>query len=179
MGEGKRKLKRKGFLVGFFICLFLAIPYFALMIVIAPNVVDADDTKECYGTVDNVEQDEKDYLITVDEFSFKIFIDHEIVIDENALNNLSKGEKIYFRVNSATVEMIFQGVFVEQVAPYSLRTDETDLVTLESYNQDIAKETLIAKIATGCLSCVLFILSAVFLTIYIKRKKAAKTIVQE
>ncbi len=52
MGEGKRKLKRKGFLVGFFICLFLAMPYFALMIVIVPNVVDADDIKECCGTVD-------------------------------------------------------------------------------------------------------------------------------
>lgn len=170
MKTGERKQKGKGLLVGFIVCIFFGVFSLCSAVFINPIIVIVDDTEEYCGTFESIEKKEKDFLISLDEYSVKLFVADEIVIDNDALSTLSQGDKVYFRLFEWENETIQQDMTTQLVA-LSLRTDDADIVTLESYNANTINFVKTGKIVLGCVSGVLFIGAIAFLVLYVKKTK--------
>ena len=170
----QRKQRKKGFLAGFIICIFFAVVFFCLTIFSSPTVIAINDTEEYLGTLKEVEKVDQDYLISLHEYAFKLLIDHKTVIDDEALSIINEGENIFFRLYTGEMEKLLQGYLSDQIIPFSLRTDKTDIITLDSYNADIENFANTSRITFGCIFGVTFLLSFIFLYKYIKRTKESK-----
>lgn len=168
-----RKQRNKGFLAGAIVCIFFGVFSLCGAVFIPQPLVTVEETEEYLGTIDSVEKEEKDFLISLDDWSIKLLISHEIIIGNDVFNTLKSGDKIYFRLFKWEWDIIQQGR-VTQFVPRSLRTEEIDIYTLENYNEHIKNSAIKGKIALGCVSGVLFIGATVFLVFYIKRKENTK-----
>lgn len=168
MEHSQRKQRNKGFLAGAIVCIFFGVFSLCGAVFIPQPLVTVEETEEYLGTIDAVEKREKDFLISLDDWSIKLLISHEIIIGNDVFNTLKSGDKIYFRLFKWEWDIIQQGR-VTQFVPRSLRTEKADIYTLENYNEHIKNSTIKGKIALGCVSGVLFIGATVFLVLYIRK----------
>ena len=170
MEINQRKQRKKGFLAGCIVCILFGIFSLCGAIFISPFLVTIDDTEEYFGTIDIIEKREDDLLISLDGYSVKLLVAHEIVSDNDALSTLIQGDEIYFRLFKWERDTIQQDI-ATQIVPLSLRTDRADIITLESFNADTINFVKTGRIVLGCVSSVLLIGSIIFLVLYIKRAK--------
>lgn len=118
------------------ICVFFAV----ILLFVGVIVPKLSGTKfdipptEIETTVVAVEQKDKDYLITVEEYNCKLFVDFETIIDKETINDLNPGEKIFFRIIDLD-ENLLANPQIEQIFIVTLRTETQDIVTLESYQE--------------------------------------------
>ena len=87
-----------------------------------------------------------------------------------AIENISPGEKIYFRILKLTVNPL-EHPQLEQIFVVSFRTKTTDIITIESY-KNTEKQSL-NKIKSTCvvMASILFCVAIVNVVISIKKSK--------
>ena len=122
------------------------------------------------ASVVEVLEDKKDYLIVTNEFSCKLFLGSNAIIDREAIENISPGEKIYFTIRKLTVNPL-EHPQLEQIFVVSFRTETTDIITIESY-KNTEKQSL-NKIKSTCvvMASILFCVAIVNVVVSIKKSK--------
>ena len=146
---------------------------------IVPLFVDIDievNTNEFEGTFVNVEKKTDSYLISVEEYSCKLFVDSNVLLANGELSEINIGEKIYFKIIK-TQEKLLENPKIEQIFVVSLRTESRDFVTLESYANNEKNKLQIIKtscvIGSTVLACI-GVLNVVILFKIVKNKKKIK-----
>jgi hypothetical protein len=130
-----------------------------------------ENTVSYTATVESVEikqsESNTSLLIHTQEYSNALILPKsvEIQMDLEKVSQLKNGETITFRIEKMHVEEMNNADLMMIV---SLKTDSTELLTLEQYNQYIEPSTFPSKIATLVLSTILLIGCAVSLY-YIKK----------
>jgi len=125
---------------------------------------DLSNTVEESATVTSVKINENgQYEISVEEFNAVLYTDSEAVIDKNDMQ-LSKDEKITFRMPKSFL-FILNNPDVDRIFIVSLKTEEKEIVTLKSYNENVTeKRELKLKIIssiTAVITSLGFILSLI------------------
>lgn len=128
-----RKSIRKNIFMSIVFAFFAVIVLFVGLVV--PELSNTEvvvNPTEIETTVVEVVEKERDYLITVEEYNCKLFVDSDSIIDKETLRSLSAGEKIFFKLIELN-ENPLGNPQIEQVFVVTLRTETQDIITLESY----------------------------------------------
>jgi len=91
------------------------------------------NTTEFSATITNINS-EHFFMIETNQFNSRLMVSDQTVVNRTALNNLQRGDIIYFRVRNRHVDNLntrFEAVSVEII---TLRVNYTDIVTIDMYN---------------------------------------------
>lgn len=130
-----------------------------------------ENTTEFEATISEVDikNEGEDISIKIDteEYGSLLYISPSISekIDMNSINNLPKGQTIFFRIEDHMIEQFGEVYFCNIV---SLRTTETEIISLTSYNTYIHDAAFPTRVAVGVLAGVF--LSAFIYCIYRLKK---------
>jgi len=115
----------------------------AIIIISIPGTTvlyDLSNTIEESATVTSVKVNENGrYEISVEEFNAVLYTDSDAIIDKKELMQLSQGERITFRIPKSFL-FILNNPDVDKILIVSLKTDEKELVTLKSYNENVIEK---------------------------------------
>ena len=116
--------------------------------------------EEFEATISSVSRVDKDYLIATNEYSCKLLVGYDVLVDKRADINLSTGEKIFFKLIKLENNPL-NDPQIKQVFVVALRTQTDDIVTIDSYNakqkesfQTIKMTALIASAISGVIAVV-------------------------
>ena len=134
MKTGERKQKGKGLLVGFIVCIFFGVFSLCSAVFINPIIVIVDDTEEYCGTFESIEKKEKDFLISLDEYSVKYGMIERYEYLSNPSSILSKmmpsGLSGICSVAESTLTPLSLSVFLWMAVSYLLRENLSNLYTV-------------------------------------------------
>ena len=140
---------RKKWIIGLIISLVLSSCLWIIAFVGSKTdvIFKESDIVELEGTFKRIEEKDDHYLISLQEAPFQLFIGKKEILSLEDLINLSEGETIYFGILKVVANSIFNGL--DTIRVITLRIEEKNIITLESYNnvdQQISK-----KMKTGCI----------------------------
>ena len=136
------------------ICDFLIVLMSCIIFLIPkrPKTEDIINPTEFEATVSNIVEQDGDYLIALEEYNCKLFLETDSMISEDKILNIVSGSKIFFKV-ADTGENPLQNSQIEQVFVFVLRTETEDIVTLESYYAVEKKE--LKNIKNTCIMAII------------------------
>lgn len=179
------KSRRKGWLIGFIICLIVSLIFLALALepLFLPST-DLEDTTEYSATIHSVSHrtnDKEDYyLIVINEYdSPQLYVSADYIVAPEAMDSLSENTEIYFRIPELSIED-----YLDQWEKYpmmekvlivcALKTETEEIVTLDRYNQGQAADRIPSIIFCSIASGILFVAAGFFLYKYIKAIRQEK-----
>ena len=169
-GENKMKIKKS---IVYPLVLFSIFFFGTSGVLISMNSIDKQtekNTTEFMATVTNVETTytgEKIHIeIYTEEYDDTLHISTNVSkkIDMDDINNLKKGQKILFRIQSNMLEQFKNTGFGNIV---SLKTSEKEIFSLISYNKYIHDSALPARIA-GIVLASMFLLASIYFILLLK-----------
>lgn len=128
------------------------------------------NTTEYQATVNSVKADGEDYIIQVNEYPFQLRCLHEVLLDQEALSSLQAGENVSFRLLPNVTADLLNSI-TDAVIIVSLQTEETELITLDSYNQKFARDRVKITIAASVGASICLIGAVVCLVKFLLPKK--------
>ena len=87
---------------------------------------------EFEATVTKMEKRNGDYLITIEEYNCKLFVDVDSMVDKERTLQLNSGEKIFFRLVDLKDNPL-ENPQIQQIFVVTLRTETKSIITMESY----------------------------------------------
>lgn len=178
MEEKSVKKRGKGFLITSIVILVFSFLFFWGSTVFADvyRSLKESDTIEITATIKNINPINF-YTINVEEYNAGLCIYYQdIVLDMNEINNFSIGQEITFRIRLNERELLEDSSAKVEIV--SLTSNESEIITLESYNtfsQKMKQQAINGFIGGGIF---FLVLGGIFLTIYIclnlKRKGEPK-----
>ena len=167
------KTKKKNIIICIITAFFSMIMLLLGLIVPKLSGIEVEiDPKEVESTVVEVSQKDKDYLIIVEEYSCKLFVDSNAIFNKDALLSLRAGDKIFFKLVKLD-ENVLENPQIEQVFVVTLRTKTQDIITLQSYLQKEKKGMENIKIITIIGAIILGGISILNLVMIFKRSKTS------
>lgn len=130
-----------------------------------------DNTTECNATVHYIaisDTNERYAEIYTNEYQFSLYISTNIFkqLDVSELSLLSEGTRIYFRVDNVNKDSMYDSQFCPIV---SLKTDNQDIISLDTYNQLLKKSMIPTNIVV-----ILILIVLLFCIIFLYKKKLYK-----
>jgi len=156
--------------IAFIVFLALSILMFLLVIVVPPMIpyMNESTTVEITATVVSVqEQNKNQYTINTQEFGDKLQALAPYVMNWRAIENLQAGQTIWFRVEKNDTTPLSQSPFI---APVTLRTDSTNIITFQSYNKTI-DQSKFGGILSGSIFGTIFLLISIYCFLRMKNIK--------
>ena len=134
-----------------------------------------DNTQEYEATVYNVVKEGENYYVTLQEYQFTLFVDHSCLQDQEVMQALSMGDKLYFRLFQGELNMLEPYIESAQLSAISLRTDYDQIITLDSYNENTVLQANNIKVVLISLSASFFIIALLLIVLqvykFFKRKQ--------
>lgn len=162
---------RKKWIIGLIISLILSSCLWIIAFV-GPKtdaIFKESDVVELEGTFKRIEEKDDHYLISLQEAPFQLFIGKKEILCLEDLINLSEGETIYFGILKVVANSINS---LDTIRVITLRIEEKNIITLESYNnvdQQISKKMKIGCIIGGIISLGIGIICIVKLGVISKK----------
>ena len=173
-----KKYSYKNPIAWLIVSLFISIVLLIVIITMPSLPSDTEEnTTEYKATFISLEKKEKDYLVKIEEYNFKLFVNKETIIDDKNIKKLEQGETLYFRPISNDLNSLNENK-VKQTAVVTLRTESFDIVTLESSNEYSSYQERTMKrvlICGGTLFLIIFVVSVIrIIRIYFLKKNGGK-----
>lgn len=157
-----------GILSTVFICIYCFAPFDLIE-------MTEDNTQEYEATVYNVVKEGENYYVTLREYPFTLFVDYSCLHDQEAMQALSTGDKLYFRLFQGELDMLEPYIESAQLSAISLRTDYDQIITLDSYNANTVLQANNIKVVLISLSVSFFIIALLLIVVqvykFFKRKQ--------
>ena len=163
--------KRKNIIVCIIAAFFSMILLFIGLVVPKLSGTEVEiDSNEIESTVVDVRQKDNDFLIIVEEYSCKLFVESEAIFNKEVLLSLKKGDKIFFKLVKLE-KNVLENPQIEQVFVVTLRTKTQDIITLQSYAQTEEKEMKNIKATSIVVAIILGGISILNLVMIFKKTK--------
>ena len=151
------KNRNIGLIVGIVVLLLLTgVSLFIAFSPVYDKKLEYNETEEHSATVAGVITKNKSYEISVTEYSCSLIIKKDEVVNERALLDLNIGENIIFNLPKFYEEALSDSR-VQSIYIVSLKTNNTDIVTLESHNsiaeKSLKKITITATVFASLFFC--------------------------
>ena len=164
--------------IAFIIVLIISVFWFigAIVLYFYYQPISEDSTTEYKVTINRIEPITGYYIITNEHQAKFMIFDEETVKDINALNDLSENQEITIRIKNIDVSILDNPDGVIMLV--SLKNADTDIITLESYNENNAK--LQVEVTSGfCLGGVLYLIISLILFLWYKKKSKNRAVIVE
>lgn len=139
-----KKKKRK--IIGAII-LFILVVLYTFLGVVLPEFAYVEynetNTAEYTATVKDIEEDEEGYKIFLNEYQVCLAIEPYQLESPDALRAIGKNDKIVFRVIS---KEYFELPYAHESGVLSLKSSDTEFISLESSAQIVKRDKMRAKI---------------------------------
>lgn len=151
-------------LCGIMVIVFICIGCFAPFDLIE---MTEDNTQEYEATVYNVVKEGENYYVTLQEYQFTLFVDHSCLQDQEVMQALSMGDKLYFRLFQGELNMLEPYIESAQLSAISLRTDYDQIITSDSYNENTVLQANNIKVVLISLSVSFFIIALLLIVLQV------------
>ena len=151
-----------GILSAAFICIYCFAPFDFIE-------MNEDNTQEYEAMVNTIAKEGENYYVTLREYPFTLFLDHSCFHDREAMQVLSTGDKVYFRLFQGELDILEPYEGIAQLSVISIRTDHGSIITLDSFNAYHDLQVKNIKIALMSLFALFFIMMLVLIVLQVHR----------